>query len=117
MRESRLSRHFASIVFAGIVAVAALGAPAGGWAQTAGTAPAPGVQPRQTVPEARDPGTSGSSSESLSERLDRSGGVIRPPSGVDPGADRAPPAVSPQSTPVIPPPGTPGSDKPEVKPK
>jgi len=68
----------------------------------------------QTVPE--DPATSGSSTEPLSDKLDRQGGVIHPPSDVDPGMTQAPPAISPESTPVIPPPGSPGG-KPGVNPK
>ena len=51
---------------------------------------------------------SGSSTEALSEKLDRSGGVIHPPRGVDPGIRQVPPAIGSQSTPVIPPPGSPG---------
>ena len=62
------------------------------------------------------PEGSGSSTEPLSEKLDRSGGVIHPPSGVDPGISQAPPAIGSQSTPVIPPPGSPGG-KPGVNPK
>jgi hypothetical protein len=68
----------------------------------------------QTVPE--DPATSGSSTEPLSDKLDRQGGVIHPPGDVDPGMTQAPPAISPQSTPVIRPPGTQGG-KPGVNPK
>ena len=69
---------------------------------------------QRTVPQ--DPATSGSSTEPLSEKLDRSGGVIHPPSGVDPAMKQEPPAIGPQSTPIIPPPGTPGG-KPGVNPK
>ena len=57
------------------------------------------------------PEGSGSSTEPLSEKLDRSGGVIHPPSGVDPGISQAPPAIGSQSTPVIPPPGSPGGKR------
>jgi hypothetical protein len=64
-----------------------------------------------TVPE--DRATAGSSSEPLSDKLDRSGGVIRPPRGIDPGMTQAPPHVGSKSTPVIPPPGA----KPGVNPK
>jgi hypothetical protein len=60
----------------------------------------------QTVPE--DPATSGSSTEPLSDKLDRQGGIIHPPGDVDPGMTQAPPAIGSQSTPVIPPPGSPG---------
>src|SRR5438132_13774049 len=51
-----------------------------------------------------------------SEQLDRSGGVIRPPSDVDPGMQVRPPDPGPDSMPVIPPPGTPGGN-PNVVPK
>ena len=68
----------------------------------------------QTAPE--DRATSGGSTEPLSNKLDRSGGIIHPPGDVDPGMTQAPPAVSSQSTPVIPPPGSPGG-KPGINPK
>jgi hypothetical protein len=60
----------------------------------------------QTVPE--DRATSGSSTEPLSNKLGRSGGVIHPPGDVDTDMTQAPPAIGRKSTPVIPPPGTPG---------
>lgn len=56
------------------------------------------------------------SGSSMSERLSRSQGVIRPPQDVDPAMKEDPPPTGPNSTPVIPPPGTPGGD-PTVKPK
>ena len=54
-------------------------------------------------------------SGSLSSDLNRSGGVIAPPSGVDPEIKRTPPPTG-AKMPVIPPPGTPGGN-PAVKPK
>ncbi len=54
--------------------------------------------------------------ETLSERLDRNSGVIHPPAGVDPGIAVPVPDPDPHSTPVIPPPGTPGGN-PSVQPK
>jgi hypothetical protein len=60
----------------------------------------------QTVPE--DRAMSGSSTEPLSNKLGRSGGIIHPPGYVDPDMTQAPPAIGRKSTPVIPPPGTPG---------
>jgi hypothetical protein len=66
--------------------------------------------------QAKIPEGSGSSTEALSEKLDRSGGVIHPPSGVDPGIKQDPPAIGSHSTPVIPPPGSPGG-KSGVNPK
>jgi hypothetical protein len=66
--------------------------------------------PRSTQSDAR-PG------ESLSERLDRTDGVIRPPPDVAPEMPQArPPAPDPGTTPVIPPPGTPGGNQ-QVVPK
>src|SRR5258708_9498413 len=52
------------------------------------------------VPE--DPATSGSSTEPLSKKLDRSGGGIHPPGDVDPGMAQTPPAIGSGD-----PPGTP----------
>ena len=66
--------------------------------------------------QAKIPEGSGSSTEPLSEKLDRSGGVIHPPGGVDPGIQQDPPAIGSHSTPVIPPPGSPGG-KSGVNPK
>jgi len=43
----------------------------------------------------------------LSEKLDKSNGVIHPQGAVDPGMDKKAPSVG--ETPVIPPPGAPGS--------
>jgi hypothetical protein len=57
------------------------------------------------------PSASGSSSSELSQ----SGGVITPPTGIDPEMKRTPPP-SGDSMPVVPPPGTPGGN-PSAKPK
>jgi hypothetical protein len=54
--------------------------------------------------------------ETLSERLDRNSGVIHPPAGVDRGIAVPAPDPNPRSTPVIPPPGTPGGN-PSAQPK
>jgi hypothetical protein len=48
------------------------------------------------------------SGRSLSDKLDDSGGVIKPRKGVDPEIVQPAPAPHPNSTPVIRPPGTPG---------
>ena len=76
----------------------------------------PGTTSSQSVPEATGPGTSGSggSSEPLSDKLDRTKGIIHPPRGVDPGMPQTPPREG--RTPVIPPPGT-GGDRSGVSPK
>jgi hypothetical protein len=55
----------------------------------------------------------GDSSKTLSEKLDKGGGVICPPD-VDPGMKA--PAPDTGKMPVIPPPGSPGGD-PKVQPK
>ncbi len=65
--------------------------------------------PRATAEDKR-PG------ETLSERLSRNSGVIHPPGGTDPGIAVPAPEPSPGSTPVIPPPGTPGGN-PSLQPK
>jgi hypothetical protein len=66
--------------------------------------------PRSTQSDAR-PG------ESLTERLNRTDGVIRPPDNIAPRMPQAsPPTPDPGTTPVIPPPGTPGGSQ-QVDPK
>jgi hypothetical protein len=52
--------------------------------------------------------------EQLSQKLDRSEGVICPPPGVDPEIASPPPGGG--KTPVIPPPGSPGGDQ-SIRPK
>ena len=59
--------------------------------------------------------TEGQSRESLSDRLERTDGVIRPPGGIDPQM-QVPPPEQGSRTPVIPPPGTPGGDR-SIEPK
>jgi hypothetical protein len=76
--------------------------------------PLPPEKPsHQTVPEAQG---SGGSSEALSDKLDRQRGVIIPPADIDPGLSKSPPRSAGDSTPVVPPPGTPGG-KPGANPK
>jgi hypothetical protein len=75
----------------------------------------------QEAPKAipQDPRATGQGkrpAETLGERLDRNSGVIHPPAGVDPGIAVPAPDPDPHSTPVIPPPGTPGGN-PSVEPK
>jgi hypothetical protein len=67
------------------------------------------------VPTAPDAGN-GKPGEPLSDRLSRSHGVIKPPANVDTGIHAPAPEPNPGTTPVIPPPGTPGGD-PNVQPK
>ena len=80
------------------------------------------VDPKACAPQERSPITTqregtqgiGSPRETLSEKLERSEGVICPPPGVDPEIVEPPRAGG--RTPVIPPPGSPGGD-PTVRPK
>lgn len=110
----------APLAFAGLLGFGAAGA----WAQAAPGDPAG----NQTIPEkdlsrpperdlsrpegSRPGGTQGGSvddhDKSLSDKLDASGGVIKPPPGVDPEIVKPAPVPRPNSTPVIPPPGMPG---------
>jgi hypothetical protein len=64
----------------------------------------------QPAPPAAPPASGGSGSD-----LNRSGGVITPPAGIDPEIKQTPPAAG-STMPIIPPPGTPGGN-PAVKPK
>ena len=86
---------------------------------------APGDPANQTIPEkdlsrpaegGTQNGNAASDGKSLSEKLDKSGGVIKPAEGVDPQIVQPAPVPDPNSTPVIPPAGTPrGPPGPERK--
>lgn len=67
------------------------------------------IEPR--APSAGGDGSGrGEAGSSLSERLDRTDGVLKPPTGIDPGIHVPAPVPNPGTTPVIPPPGSAGSD-------
>ena len=104
MRRSVLLAGFAALLSASV-----LGSAAGVTPTSPNKDQTIGKSSPQPVPE--DPATSGSSTEPLSDKLDRQGGVIHPPGDVDPGITQAPPAIGSQSTPVIPPPGSPGGKR------
>jgi hypothetical protein len=97
-----------ALFFTGLLGLAAAGASA----QTAPGDPAG----NETIPEKVRPGPGteqGGSGiddheKNLSDKLDASGGVIKPPPGVDPEIVKPAPVPEPNSTPVIPPPGVPG---------
>jgi hypothetical protein len=77
--------------------------------------------PQNTIPEKiapQEPTSTGStgSGGTLSDKLERTDGVIRPPSGIDPEITTRAPDPNPGTTRVIPPPGSPGGD-PTVVPK
>jgi len=59
-------------------------------------------------------GTVGMAGEPLGDKLARSDGILCPPSGMDP--EIRAPTPDTGTTPVIPPPGSPGGD-PNVRPK
>jgi hypothetical protein len=50
----------------------------------------------------------------LSDRLNKSGGVIRPPADGTPDMRVPAPVPNPNTTPVIPPPGSPGNPSPVI---
>ena len=60
------------------------------------------------APNGRARGGAAADGSNLSDKLDASGGVIKPESGVDPEIVKPAPVPHPNSTPVIPPPGMPG---------
>ena len=78
-------------------------------ARSANCAPMP---PKGTT--APEGSTVGQSNEQLGDKLARSDGVLCPPSGVDP--EIRAPTPDAGTTPVIPPPGSPGGD-PSLRPK
>ena len=69
---------------------------------------------RLRLPDGPAPRPSSPSNQTLSEKLERTEGVVCPPLGVDPEIAVPPPGGG--RTPVIPPPGSPGGD-PTVRPK
>jgi hypothetical protein len=75
----------------------------------------PSAAPDQNAPSHFDAQAGQGRDLSLSERLDRSGGVIHPPSHVDPEMPVTPPTTR-DKMPIVPPPGGPGGDQ-RVKPK
>ncbi|HUZ66431.1 MAG TPA: hypothetical protein VMU56_02080 [Beijerinckiaceae bacterium] len=73
----------------------------------------------QVIPEKQAPGPvspQNAKRGNLSDKLNKTNGVLKPPSGVDPKMNRPAPAPHPNSMRVIPPPGTPGG-KGGVQPK
>ena len=59
----------------------------------------------------RSTGSVGRSNAPLSDKLDRTDGVIRPPANIAPDMAVRPPVPNPGTTRVIPPPGAPGGDQ------
>lgn len=77
--------------------------------------PDPKNVPAEKVAPPLDTNSTGSTRESLSDRLERTEGVIAPPTTSTPDMRVQPPVANPNSTPVIRPPGTSPSDP--VQPK
>ena len=104
-------RHSSRIVF---------GVTASIWFAMASAGSLYAQQPGQNLPKTgqQDPSSTQSDTkpgESLAKRLDRTDGVIKPPSDVDPGINARVPDPNPNTTPVIPPPGTNGDRR--IQPK
>jgi hypothetical protein len=80
---------------------------------------APNMPPPQQMPaekmEPNEPSSTGSTG-TLSDKLEKSDGVIRPPETATPDITVPAPVPNPGTTPVIPPPGSPGGDQ-TVNPK
>jgi hypothetical protein len=74
--------------------------------------PAEKVEPPGSM-ATQDPSTTGST---LSDKLEQSNGVIRPPANGTPDMTVPAPVPNPNSTPVIPPPGSPGGNQ-QIVPK
>lgn len=106
--------HTRSLVTAAVTA-AALGIGTAALAQVRGQPAAPNMPaPGTTIPEkvdpplGRDPSATGTT---LSDRLESTGGVIKPPSNAAPDMTVPAPVPNPGTTPVIPPPGSPGGNQ------
>jgi len=79
--------------------------------------PSESLKSESTGPQdPRSTGAVGQSGEPLSDKLNSTGGVIRPPPDIAPDMSVRPPVPEPGTTPIIPPPGSPGGD-PNIQPK
>jgi len=102
----------ATILLAGGFTAASAQAP--NLQQQAPNMPAPQDMPAEKI-DRDDPLATGSTGN-LSDRLERTDGVIRPPTTATPDMTVPAPVPDPGTTPVIPPPGTPGGNQ-SVDPK
>jgi hypothetical protein len=94
-----------------------LGAPAMAQVQAPPSPPPVAPPPTTTVPEKIAPPLQDDmTGTTLSDKLNRSDGVIKPPAGVDPEIHAPVPEGKTGRMPVIPPPGSPGGN-PDVDPK
>ena len=114
---NRAPRDILSASLAGAFLLAGLVAASSQTSQPLPNSPLSDIQGRpDPTQDPRSTGAIGGSSESLSEKLGKSGGVIRPPANIAPDMAVRPPDPDPGTTRVIPPPGSPGGD-PTIVPK
>ena len=103
----------------GLVALALAAMTGAALAQVPAQPRDPNMPDPKTVPAEKiapqEPGSTGSTGPSLSDKLQASEGVIKPPATGTPEMTVRPPVPNPNSTPVITPPGTSPSDP--VQPK
>src|SRR5690242_4201183 len=76
---------------------------ADGYAQTSGVAPPAGKAPDQNAPQHFDSQDKKQSDQTLSERLDKTDGVIRPPTHVDRDMVQSPPPSADSEMSIKPP--------------
>ena len=79
-------------------------------------APPPGMPnmadpPAESTPAPDATGETGEPDKSLSEELKEKEGVLEPPRDMDSKIERPAPVPDPNTTPVLPPPGSPGGDQ------
>ena len=93
-------------VLRSVLALAAVGSlmlAANGYAQTSGAAPPDGKAPDQNAPQHFDSQGKKQNDQTLSERLDRTDGVIRPPAHVDRDMVQSPPPSADNEMAIKPP--------------
>jgi hypothetical protein len=112
MRLASRQLLLAAIVITGGVSVIVPLAWAQGPPQTSETLKSESTGPQ----DPRSTGSVGRSTAPLSDKLDRTDGVIRPPADIAPEMSVRPPVPNPGTTRVIPPPGSPGGDQ-TIEPK
>jgi type II secretory pathway pseudopilin PulG len=106
-RDLRIAAIALAVLILTVEAAAAQGQP-----QTPETLKSESTGPQ----DPRSTGSVGRSNEPLSEKLDRTDGVIRPPADIAPDMTLRSPVPNPGTTLVIPPPSTSGGDQ-SVEPK
>jgi hypothetical protein len=109
-----------SMILAGSLSTAALAQNPQVLQQQAPNMPAPQQMPAEKVDpnmgsSDNSPSTTGSTN-TLSDKLEKSDGVIAPPANMSPDITVPAPVPDPNSTPVIRPPGSPGGNQ-QVQPK